>query len=104
MVCVTTMDSFMPCLNAASMLERGFVRCFKTLCRVAVQTLLLLSLGMAQAQTQSNGVQLTDFQIENGEDGVYLNANLAFELPASLEDALTRGMPVNLLMQATVLR
>jgi hypothetical protein len=33
-----------------------------------------------------------------------LNANLAFELPASLEDALTRGMPVNLLMQATVLR
>ena len=82
MVCVTTMDSFMPCLNAASMLERGFVRCFKTLCRVAVQTLLLLSLGMAQAQTQSNGVQLTDFQIENGEDGVYLNANLAFELPA----------------------
>ena len=33
-----------------------------------------------------------------------MNANLAFELPPSLEDALTRGMPVNLVVQATVLR
>jgi hypothetical protein len=104
MVCVTTMDSFMPCLNAASMLERGFVRCLKSFCSVVAQALLLLGLGMAQVQAQSNGVQLTDFQIERGEDGVYLNANLAFELPPSLEDALTRGMPVNLVVQATVLR
>jgi hypothetical protein len=43
-------------------------------------------------------------QIERGEDGVYMNAAMVFELPPSLEDALTRGMPVNFVLQATVVR
>lgn len=62
------------------------------------------SLWFVSAQADSNAVQLTDFQIERGDDGIYLNANLSFELPASLEDALARGMPVNFLIQTTILR
>lgn len=96
------MDFFMPCLNAASMFSRGCGR----LASVILQTLLLwgfvLSMGSLQAQTSA--VQWTELHIERGEDGVYMNAAMVFELPPSLEDALTRGMPVNFVLQATVLR
>jgi hypothetical protein len=102
MVCVTMMDSFMPCLNAASMPRRGCDR----FARYLLQTLLFLGLAMSigYVHAQSSAVQWTEFQIERGEDGLYLNAALAFELPSSLEDALTRGMPVNFVLQATLMR
>ena len=92
----------MPCLNAASMPRRGCDR----LARYLRQTLLFLGLALSigYVHAQSSAVQWTEFQIERGEDGLYLNAALAFELPGSLEDALTRGMPVNFVLQATVLR
>lgn len=92
----------MPCLNAALMLRRGCGRLAQAIC----QTLLLLglSLGVASLYAQTSAVQWTNLQIERGEDGVYVNAALAFELPPSLEDALTRGMPVSFVFQATLLR
>lgn len=84
------------------MFSRGCGR----LASVILQTLLLwgfvLSMGSLQAQTSA--VQWTELHIERGEDGVYMNAAMVFELPPSLEDALTRGMPVNFVLQATVLR
>jgi len=84
------------------MFSRGCGR----LASVILQTVLLwgfvLSMGSLQAQTSA--VQWTELQIERGEDGVYMNAAMVFELPPSLEDALTRGMPVNFVLQATVLR
>ena len=84
------------------MFERGFARLQQGL--ALSMLLLFLSLGMTPAQAETSGVQMLEFQIEKNEDGVYLNATLEFELPPSLEDALLRGMPVNFLMQATVLR
>lgn len=92
----------MPCLNAASMPRRGCDR----FARYLLQTLLFLGLAMSigYVHAQSSAVQWTEFQIERGEDGLYLNAALAFELPSSLEDALTRGMPVNFVLQATLMR
>lgn len=84
------------------MLERGR----HSLLWAALKWMLMavLCLGVTSTWADSNAVQLVDFQIEKSDDGVYLNATLAFELPESLEDALTRGMPVNFSMQATVLR
>ena len=92
----------MPCLNAASMPRRGCDR----LAHGLRQALLFLSLclSMLCVHAQSGAVQWTEFQIERGEDGIYLNAALAIELPDSLEDAMTRGMPVNFVLQATLLR
>lgn len=84
------------------MLERGLALMLQRLWRLVIAVCFCLLSSTTHAQTTA--VQLVDFQIEKSEDGVYLNATLAFELPASLEDALVRGMPVNFLMQATVLR
>lgn len=68
-----------------------------------VLTVLICSCWMSLVHAQQ-AVQATDIHLERGEDGIYLNANLDFELPASLEDALTRGMPLSFVMQADVLR
>jgi len=96
---VNTMDSFMPCSNATKM-HRRLVNCFAYLL-----VLLALSLGVAvTAQAQATLVQVNDFALERDEEGGFINANLAFELPASLEDALLRGMPITFLMQAEVVR
>ena len=58
-------------------------------------------MGWAQAQ---QAVQASDVHLERGDDGIYLSANLDFELPPSLEDAVTRGMPLSFVLQADVLR
>ena len=91
------MDFFMPCLNASPTLEvrrRGWRWPWHL---VLMACLVMVFMGGVQAQQT---VQANDVQLERGEDGLYLSANLEFELPASLEDALTRGMPLNFLIQA----
>jgi hypothetical protein len=49
-------------------------------------------------------VQLGEFQIERGEDGVYLNTSLDFELSRGLEEALDHGLPLTFVLQAEVMR
>lgn len=99
MVLVNTMDSFMPCSNAASM-PKHVTDWFGQL-----WVMLVLCLGMSLvAHAETTSVLVNDFTIERDEEGGYINANLAFELPASLEDALVRGMPITFLLQAEVMR
>ncbi|MEK0433443.1 MAG: hypothetical protein RLY60_1783 [Pseudomonadota bacterium] len=63
----------------------------------------LLGMFFQPAWAQSS-VQLTDQLLERGDDGVYLSATLDFALSPSLEDALSRGMPLTFVMQAEVMR
>ena len=49
-------------------------------------------------------VQLGEFQIDRGEDGIYLNTSLDFELSPGLEDALDHGLPLTFVLQAEVMR
>ena len=63
----------------------------------------LLGMFFQSAWAQSS-VQLTDQLLERGDDGVYLSATLDFALSPSLEDALSRGMPLTFVMQAEVMR
>lgn len=72
---------------------------------VAIVLLLSGLLGMFfQPAWAQSSVQLTDQLLERGDDGVYLSATLDFALSPSLEDALSRGMPLNFVMQAEVMR
>ncbi len=103
MLLVNTMDFFMPCLNAAPTLRRMLQRMAKAASHWLA--LLLLCMGLTNAAlAQSTSIVVSDFAVERDEEGGYLNANLAFELPASLEDALVRGMPITFLLQAEVLQ
>ena len=91
----------MPCLNAAQTLD-GRWRWLRWPLQIIWMAMLCMA-WMTTAHAQQ-AVQATDIHIERGDDGIYLNASLDFELPASLEDALTRGMPLSFVIQADVLR
>ena len=56
--------------------------------------------GAAQAASSDVG----DLRLERGEDGLYLSANLQFELPELAEDALQKGIPMFFVADAQVLR
>ena len=56
--------------------------------------------GAAQAASSEVG----DLRLERGEDGLYLSANLQFELPELAEDALQKGIPMFFVADAKVLR
>jgi hypothetical protein len=78
------------------------------LCKRSAQTLLralllLLSFGIGLAHAE-NPVQLEELVLQRSDEGIYLSTRLVFELPQSLEDALSRGLPLGFVMQADVMR
>jgi hypothetical protein len=78
------------------------------LCKRSAQTLLralllLLSFGIGLAHAE-NPVQLEELVLQRSDEGIYLSTRLGFELPQSLEDALSRGLPLGFVMQADVMR
>ena len=44
--------------------------------------------------------ELTQLKVERAEDGVYLSAVVQFDLPAVVEDALTKGIPMFFVVEA----
>lgn len=51
-----------------------------------------------------DSVQLSELQVERTEDGLFLSAQLRFDLPEAVEDALRKGIPVHFVIEADVLR
>ena len=50
----------------------------------------------------ARAAELTQFGVERGEDGVYLSAVVQFELPAVVEDALSKGIPMFFVAEADI--
>ena len=81
-----------------------FKRIFRTardadvrrVCTVVVCAFLLLVGHAARA------AELTQFSVERGDDGVYLSAIVQFELPAVVEDALMKGIPMYFVVEADI--
>ena len=64
--------------------------------------LLLCCASLVQAQ--STLVEINQMQIERNESGVFFSANLKFELPSLVEDALYKGIPMFFVAEIEVLR
>jgi hypothetical protein len=62
--------------------------------------LLLLFAGLVQAQS----ADITQFRAERVEDEIQVSAQIQFELPAAVEDALLKGIPMYFVAEAEVLR
>ena len=56
--------------------------------------------GAANAAT----TQLTQLRTQSADDGIYLSANVAFELPNVVEDALLKGIPLFFVLEVEILR
>jgi hypothetical protein len=67
---------------------------------LAVAGLVLLS-GLAYAQ---NATEITQYQVERLEDEITISAQVAFELPSAVEDALLKGVPLYFVNEAEILR
>ena len=59
----------------------------------------LPSPGMAQT-----GAEVTQLRLERSPEGILLSANVKIDLPAAVEDALLKGVPMFFVAQAEVVR
>ncbi|MDB5966603.1 MAG: hypothetical protein JWQ72_3103 [Polaromonas sp.] len=70
----------------------ALLRCLAACCLVV----LLVPLRPATA------AELGQLKLERGDDGIYLSALVEFELPAVVEDALLKGIPMFFVVEADV--
>jgi hypothetical protein len=66
----------------------------------AITSIVVLS-GLASAQ---NATEVTQYQVERLEDEIVVSAQVAFELPVAVEEALLKGVPLFFVNEAEVLR
>lgn len=62
---------------------------------------LLLVAGLAQAQTST---EVTQFRVERADDEVLVSAQMLFDLPAAVEDALLKGVPLFFVAETDIVR
>ena len=73
--------------------------------RLALFALAWLALGLpAPALAQAAQPEVKLLQLERSADSLLLSANIEFQLPAAVEDALLKGVPVIFVAEAEVLR
>jgi hypothetical protein len=67
---------------------------------------LCAALPVARAAAAANAAtaQLTQLRTQSAEDGIYLSANVDFELPNVVEDALLKGIPLFFVIEVEILR
>jgi hypothetical protein len=63
---------------------------------------LLAAAGPVAAQPVA--AEVTQLQVERAEDGLLLSAAVRFDLPAVVDDALAKGIPMFFVAEASVLR
>lgn len=66
--------------------------------------LLLWVVVASGAWAQSAAADAVELRVERMPEGIYLAANLRFELPPPVEDALLKGVPMFFVAEAEVLR
>jgi len=74
---------------------------FSVLLRLALLCVVLCGSVWASAETVT---EVTQFRVERVDDELQLSAQLQFELPPVVEDALEKGIPMVFVMDVEVLR
>lgn len=64
--------------------------------------LLLLFAGWPAVAEQV--AEVTQLHVERGDDGLLLSASIRFELPAAVDDALAKGIPMFFVAEASIYR
>ena len=84
--------------QGSSRLSRAFDRALAA----AAACCALLFAPLAGAQ--QTGAEITQLRLERSEEGVLLSASVDFELPAVIDDALAKGIPMFFVAEAVVFR
>ena len=97
-----TTDFFTRCWkNARGLrLREDFARA----ARAVLACCMIALAAPALAQIPSTPAEITQLRVERSEDGVLLSANVKFELPAVIDDALAKGIPMFFVAEAALFR
>lgn len=87
------MDSFTPCWKSA---RRSLALVLAAVCLLLFQS--------ASVQAQALPAEITQLRVERSDEGVFLSAQIKFELSPVVEDALLRGIPVYFVAEVQLLR
>ncbi len=60
----------------------------------------MMAAGLGPAQA----TEITQLRVERGDDGLHLSASVNFELPAGVEEALLKGVPLFFVVEADIYR
>jgi hypothetical protein len=63
----------------------------------------LLAVGLP-VSAQPSTTEITQLRLERSDEGVLLSASVAFELPAVIDDALAKGIPMFFVAEAVLFR
>jgi hypothetical protein len=66
--------------------------------------LLLVLSCVSTAWAQINPAEVTQLAVERGDDGVLLSATVRFDLPEVVDEALSKGIPMYFVAEASILR
>lgn len=99
---MTTTDFFTRCWKNAQglRLREDFVR----VVGVVLACCFMALTAPAWAQAQPPATEVTQLRVERTDDGVLLSANVKFELPPVIDDALAKGIPMFFVAEAVVFR
>jgi hypothetical protein len=77
--------------------NRWLDRALRQLCVLA----FVMVAGVCQAQIAT---EISQYQVERADDEILVSAQVAFELPPAVEEALLKGIPMSFVTEANVLR
>jgi len=70
----------------------------------AIFCALLGAAAPAMLHAESQAPEVTQMDLERGDDGILLSVSLKFDLPTAVEDALNKGVAVILVAEAEIYR
>jgi hypothetical protein len=75
-------------------------------CLVAFVFFVIFAMNIALAANSdgSTPASISTLQVERGDGAIFLNAQLAFDLPAPIEDVLLKGIPLFFVAEAEIRR
>lgn len=65
---------------------------------------LSLLLGVGLSARAQNSTEISQIRLEQSPEGLFLSATIRFDLPAPVEEALLKGVPMSFVAEAQVLR
>jgi len=76
--------------------------CFATMVSRRFLAAFMLCLGLLPLSPNAQAADIGQLKVERAEDGIYLSANVRFELPMPVEDALVKGIAMFFVVEADI--
>jgi hypothetical protein len=93
------LEAAMRFLGCGSVQRRA---CFAVMVFRGFLAALMLCMALLQLSPNAQAADIGQLKVERAEDGVYLSANVRFELPTPVEDALVKGIAMFFVVQADI--